>query len=116
MIKDQAGLHLIVRFDAPGGVAGNILLIVTKKGSERPVESPDIIVDPRLPVWSQLMPGVFEFSAVAPGSYEFGIEALGYEAVHRIVDVWPGKTEKVSVGMVTTRPEIETISVDLRSP
>ena len=111
MIKDQAGLHLIVRFDAPGGVAGNILLIVTNKGSERPVESPDIIVDPRLPVWSQLMPGVFEFSAVAPGSYEFGIEALGYEAVHRIVDVWPGKTEKVSVGMVTTRPEIETISV-----
>jgi len=111
MIKDQAGLFLIVRFDAPGGMTGNILLVVTNKGSERPVEEPDISVDPRLTISNPLMPGVFEFSSVAPGSYEFGIEALGYETAHRIVDVWSGETTLVSVGMATARPEIETISV-----
>ena len=111
MIKDQAGLFLIVRFDAPGGAAGNILLVIINKGSERPVEDPDINADPRLANSSQLMPGVFEFSSVAPGRYEIGIEALGYESAHKIVDVWSGETAKVSVKMATARPEIETISV-----
>ncbi len=111
MIKDQAGLFLVVRFDTAGGVAGNILLVVTNKGSERPVEAPDVRVEPRLTESQQLLPGVFEYSGVAPGSYDFGVEALGYEAAHRIVDVWPGETTIVSVGLATARPEIETISV-----
>jgi outer membrane receptor protein involved in Fe transport len=111
MIKDQAGLFLIVRFDAPGGAAGHILLVVTNKGSERPVDEPEVRVNPRLTNSNQLLPGVFEYSGVAPGSYEFGIEALGYEVTHRIVDVWSGETTVVSVGMATARPEIETISV-----
>ena len=111
MIKEQAGLFLIVRFDAPGGANGNILLVVKNKGSERPIEEPDVSIDPRLTMSSQLMPGVFEYSGVAPGSYEFDIEALGYEAAHRIIDVWSGETTVVTVGMATARPEIETISV-----
>ena len=110
-IDDKAGVLLVVRFDAPGGVNGNILLVITSKGSERPVEDPDVTVDPRLSVSNQLMPGVFEYSDVAPGSYNFGIEALGYDGVHRIVDVWPGETIVVSVGMATATPEIETIAV-----
>ena len=111
MIKDQAGLFLIVRFGAPGGATGNVLLVVTNKGSGRPVAEPDISVDPRLTISNPLMPGVFEFSSVEPGSYEFGIAALGYEAGYRIVDVWSGETTVVSVGLAAARPEIETISV-----
>ena len=111
MIRDQAGVLLVVRFDAPGGATGNILLVVTHRGSERPIDDPDITVDPRLTIQNQLMPGIFEYSSVAPGSYEFGIAALGYDGVHRIVDVWSGETTVVSVGMDAARPEIETISV-----
>lgn len=110
-IREQSGLYLIVRFDAAGTTAGNILLVVTNKGSERPIAAPDVSMDPRLPVANQLMPGVFEYSGVAAGSYEFDIEALGYESVHRIVDVWSGETSVVSVGMAPARSEIETVSV-----
>ncbi|MGI9272572.1 MAG: TonB-dependent receptor plug domain-containing protein, partial [Woeseiaceae bacterium] len=110
-IEDKAGVLLVVRFDAAGGVSGNILLVVTNKGSERPVENPDITIEPRLNGRHQIMPGVFEYSGVVPGSYNFGIAALGYDAVHRIIDVWPGETIVVSVGMATATPEIETIAV-----
>ncbi len=111
MIKEQGGVLLVVRFDAQGGGAGNIRLEVTNKGGERPIESADVTVVPRLKVANQLMPGVFEFSGVTPDTYEFDIEALGYEPARRIVDVWPGETTDVSVGLAIERPEIETISV-----
>ena len=110
-IDDKAGVLLVVRFDAAGGESGNILLVVTNKGSERPIEEPDITIDPRLRISNRLMPGVFEYTGVTAGSYSFDIAALGYETVQRIVDVWPGETIVVSVGMATARPEIETISV-----
>jgi outer membrane receptor protein involved in Fe transport len=111
MVREQAGLFLIVRFDAAGTTAGNILLVVTNKGSERPIAAPDVSIEPRLTISNQLMPGVFEYSGVSAGSYEFDIEALGYEAAHRIVDVWSGETTVVSVSMAAARPEIETVSV-----
>ena len=110
-IDNKAGVFLVVRFDAEGGASGNVLLVITGRGNERPVEDPDITVDPRLRISNQILPGVFEYSGVTPGSYEFAIEALGYDSVQRIVDVWPGETNVVSIGMATARPEIETIAV-----
>ena len=111
MLKEQGDILLVVRFDADGGANGNILLVVTNKGSERPVANPDVTMDPRLEGGHQLTPGVYEFSNVTPGSYAFAIQALGYDAARRIVDVWPGETTVVSVGLAVARPEIETIAV-----
>jgi len=110
-IRSEAGVHLVVRYDSEGLARGNILLVVTNKRSERAIEEATITVDPRLAISSELMPGVYEYSGVLPGRYEFGIEALGYENVFRVVDVWPGETTVVSVGMDIARPEIETVVV-----
>ena len=110
-IREQAGMWLVVRFDAVDNVAGNILLVITNRGSERPVEQPEVTVDPGLSSGNQLTPGVYEFSNVTPGSYEFAIKAPGYDPARRIVDVWPGETTVVSVGLAAARAEIETIAV-----
>jgi len=110
-IREQGGLLLVVRFDASGGSNGNILLVVTNKGSDRPVDRPELTVNPRLYGAHELTPGVFEFSNVTPGSYEFEVAAAGREPVRRIVDVWPGETTVVSVGLALAPAEIETIAV-----
>jgi hypothetical protein len=86
-------------------------LVIKNRGSERPVENPEVTVDPRLEHGSQLTPGVYEYSNVSPGSYAFAIAALGYEPARRVVDVWPGETTVVSVGLATARAAIETIAV-----
>jgi outer membrane receptor protein involved in Fe transport len=110
-IKEQAGILLVVRFDAVDGVTGKIRLVITNRGSDRPVDKPEVTVDPGLKSGHQLTPGVYEYSNVAPGSYEFAIQALGFDPVRRIVDVWPGETTVVSVGLAIAHAEIETIAV-----
>jgi hypothetical protein len=110
-LKEQGDMLLVVRFDAQGGLTGSILLVITNKGSKKPIEKPDVTVDARLSKGHELTPGVYEFSNVAPGSYEFGIAAMGYEPVRRIVDVWPSETKVVTVGLAIARAEIETIAV-----
>lgn len=110
-IKEQAGLFLVVRSDAAGGLSGNILLVVTNKGSEQPVAKPELTINPPLAGAHELTPGVVEFSNVAPGSYAFEIAAIGYDRARRIVDVWPGETTVVTVGLAVVRAEIETIAV-----
>ena len=110
-IRSEAGVHLVVRYDSAGLPKGNIMLVVTADDSQEPVSDVVVTITPNLSVSSQPLPGSFVFADAASGRYQFAIEAEGYETVTRIVDVWPGDTTVVSVGLGTARPEIETIAV-----
>ena len=110
-IRSESGVHLVVRYDSAGLPKGNIMLVVTSKGGEEPVGSVAVSVSPLLSISSHPLPGSFVYADAASGRYRFDIEAEGYETASRIVDVWPGDTTVVSVGMDAARPEIETISV-----
>ena len=110
-IRSEAGVHLVVRYDSAGLPKGNIMLVVTVNDSEQPVANVAVTVRPNLSVSSQPLPGSFVFADAASGRYQFEIEAEGFDVVSRIVDVWPGDTTVVSVGLDVARPEIETIAV-----
>lgn len=110
-IRSEAGVHLVVRYDSDGLPKGNILLVVTTRGSDQTVAQAAISIEPQLPLSSLIMPGIYEYSGVSPGRYQFDIEAAGFVTATRIVDVWPGDTTVVSVGMDVAKPEIETIAV-----
>jgi len=110
-IRSEAGVHLVVRYDRVGQPGESVVLVVTTKGSDQPIEKVAILVDPVLPLSARHLPGIYEYADVSPGRYQFSIEAPGYQAVRRIVDVWPGETTVISVGMDVAKPEIETIAV-----
>ncbi len=110
-IHTESGVHLIVRFDTAGLPKGSVLLIITTRGDDRPFDEATVSVEPRMSASLRLSSGIYEYSEVAPGRYYFDIEADGFEAVRRVVDVWPGDTTVISVGMDDARPEIETILV-----
>jgi outer membrane receptor protein involved in Fe transport len=110
-IRSEAGVYLVVRYDSAGLPKGNIMLVVTVDDSEEPVADVAVSVRPKLSVSSQPLPGSFVYADVPSGRYKFDIEAEGYDVVSRIVDVWPGDTTVVTVGLDAARPEIETISV-----
>lgn len=110
-IRTEAGVHLVVRYDSPGLPKGNIVLIVTTRGSDQPVAPAAVSIDPEVPLSGIIKPGIYEYSGVSPGRYQFDIEALGFVTATRIVDVWPGDTTFVSIGMEAAKPEMETIAV-----
>lgn len=110
-IRTEAGVHLVVRFDQDGLDPGSILLVVTSNASDRPLPRAIVDVVPELPGLSRLKPGIFEFTDVPPGRYTFSIEVEGFDPVRRVIDVWPGETRVVPVGLDEAKPEIETIAV-----
>jgi len=110
-IRSEAGVHLVVRYDRVGQPGESVVLVVTTKGSDQPIEKVAISVDPVLPLSARHLPGIYEYADVSPGRYQFSIEAPGYQTVTRFVNVWPGETTVISVGMDVAKPEIETIAV-----
>ena len=110
-IRTEAGVYLVVRFDSAGLPKGSILLVITTKGSDEPLEGASVLVEPSVNAPTNLLPGIHEYSGVSPGRYQVDIEADGYQIATRIIDVWPGDTRVVRVGMHVARPEIETIAV-----
>jgi len=110
-IRSEAGVHLVVRFNSAGLPGESVVLVITTKGSNHPVEEVVVQVNPTLRSVAQYLPGIYEYSDVSPGRYQFAIEAPGFQPVHRVVDVWPGETTVISVGMDAAKPEIATIAV-----
>jgi len=110
-IESRAGVHLVVRYDRDGLESGSILLVITTKGGDQPLPQAAVSVDPVIANQSRVKPGIYEFSSVKPGRYQLSVEATGFQAVRRVVDVWPGDTTVVSIGMDAAKPEIETIAV-----
>jgi outer membrane receptor protein involved in Fe transport len=110
-VRSESGVHLVVRYDSAGLPSGNVLLVVTIKGGDQPVDPATITIDPQLSLSTRLRPGIYEYSGVSPGVYYFDIAASGYETARRMVEVWSGDTTLVSVGMDAAKPEIETIAV-----
>ena len=110
-IRTEAGVHLVVRFDQNGLEPGSILLIVTSKVDSQPLDRVTVDIAPELPNAARLNPGIFEFSGVPPGRYQFSIEVEGFDPVRRVIDVWPGEPIVVPVRLEEEKPEIETIAV-----
>lgn len=110
-IKTEAGVHLVVRFDQDGLDPGSILLVITSNSGDQPLPRAVVDVEPAIPGLSRLKPGIFEFAEVPPGRYTFSIEVEGFDPVRRVIDIWPGETKVVPVGMDEAKPEIETIAV-----
>jgi len=110
-IRSEAGVHLVVRFDSAGLPGESVVLVVTTKSGDQPVANVVVLVDPALATVARHLPGIYEYSDVSPGRYHFAIEAPGYQPIRRVVDVWPGETTVVSIGMDAVKPEIETIAV-----
>jgi outer membrane receptor protein involved in Fe transport len=110
-IEERAGVFLVVRFDREGLESGSVLLVITSKDNDEPLAEAAISVAPRLSNAQRIKPGIIEYPGVSPGRYQFSVEAAGFQAVRRVIDVWPGETKVVSVDMELKKPEIETISV-----
>ncbi|MDX1481374.1 MAG: TonB-dependent receptor [Woeseiaceae bacterium] len=110
-VQVEAELLLIVRADRERAAASSILLIVTGGDGQSPVVDASIRFDPALGDPELVKPGVYEFGGVAPGRYELGIDADGFAAVRRVVDVWPGDSRIVNVRLAAEKPVIETIAV-----
>ena len=111
MIKEEAGIYLVVRFSAAGLAKGKILLVVTANASDAEMRDIAVSVEPPIEPTSRPAPGVYSFSEVPANRYLIDVTGEGYEPVRRIVDVWPGSAEVVSIGMDPAKPAIETISV-----
>jgi len=112
-VEERAGVYLVMRFDAESLELGQILLIITAPDGGEPPPQPAVTVVPGLGSSTRIKPGIYEYTDVAPGRYAFSIEAAGFALAQRLVDVWPGETKVVSVGLDIARPEIETISVSV---
>ena len=110
-IRTEAGVHLVVRFDQDGLEPGSILLLITSNLDNQPLDRVAVSVSPELPAAVRLKPGIFEFSQVPPGRYQFTIDVDGFDPVGRVIDVWPGEPVVVPVGLDEETPEIEMISV-----
>ncbi len=110
-IRTESGVHLVVRFDQDGLEPGSILLMITSNAGAEPLPRADVRVEPDIPGLHRLKPGLFEYSDVVPGRYQFSIEVDGFETVRRVIDVWPGETKYIPVGLDPAKPEIETIAV-----
>lgn len=110
-VEERAGVYLVMRFDAEGLELGSILLVITTEDDGEPMAQAVVTVRPGLGSSTAIKPGIYEYAHVTPGRYAFSIEAAGFQPVRKVVDVWPGETKVVSVGMDVARPEIETIAV-----
>ena len=110
-IRTEAGVHLVVRFNATDMPKGSILVIVTSRGGNQPVSGATVSIEPSLVNGRQLHPGVYEFTEVAAGRYRVEIAATDLEHAQRVVDVWPGDTTVLNVGLAAEKPAIETIVV-----
>jgi outer membrane receptor protein involved in Fe transport len=110
-VEERAGVYLVMRFDAEGLEFGSILLVITIGDAGEPMPQAAVSVRPGLGSSTRIKPGIYEYAKVAPGRYAFSIEAAGFEPVRKVVDVWPGETRVVSIGMDAAKPEIETIAV-----
>ena len=105
-VEERAGVYLVMRFDADGLEFGSILLVITIGEAGEPLAPAAVSVRPGLGNSTRIKPGIYEYAKVAPGRYAFSIEAAGFEPVRKIVDVWPGETRVVSIGMDAAKPEI----------
>lgn len=110
-VETRAGVYLVTRISASGLDAGRILLVVTARNDSRPLQAAAISVRPELENLHRVEAGIFEYTGVAPGRYQFSVEAPGFETAVRIVDVSSGETRVVSVDLGQARPAIETIAV-----
>jgi outer membrane receptor protein involved in Fe transport len=110
-IRTESGVHLVVRFDQDGLEPGSVLLVITSNLDNQPLDSAVLYVVPTLPRSVRLKPGIFEYSEVPPGRYQFSIELEGFDPVRRVIDVWPGEPVVVPVGLDEEKPAIETIAV-----
>ena len=110
-IRTESGVHLVVRFDQGGLEPGSILLVITANRDNQPLDRARLAVEPELPGSERLKPGIYEYSKVPPGRYQFSIELEGFDPVRRVIDVWPGESMVVPIGLDEEKPEIETIAV-----
>lgn len=111
MVRSEAGVHLVVRFNRDGMETGSINLVVTTRAGDQLVPQAAVTVDPQLASPHRDQPGIFRYDGVKPGRYTVRVEAIGFEAAVLIVDVWPGDTTPVTIRMDAAKPEIETIAV-----
>ncbi len=110
-LRSDAGLYVVVRDSAIAPESGSILVVLRTRSSDRPVSDAGVSIRPDVPEATTVLPGIHEYQGVRPGRYRINITAKGYQNVSRIIDVAPGETTVVSVGMDDERPEIETIAV-----
>lgn len=110
-IREEAGVYLVVRYDAASLPKGTILLVITTRGGDQAVPHVAVAVQPELAQSNRITPGVIEYAEVSAGRYRFDIQATGFARVLRVIDVWPGDNTVVSIGLETAKPAIETIAV-----
>lgn len=110
-VRTESGVHLVVRADNQALAPGGILVVITSDSTGAWLPSTEVSVDPGVPAGRRLDAGVHEYTNVAPGRYRIRVDAAGFDAVRRVVDVWPGQTAVVPVKLREARPEIETIAV-----
>ena len=110
-LRTEAGVHLVVRLGSADLPKGAILVILTSQGGNQPVVSASVSIDPPLSTVEQMHPGIYEYTDVASGRYFLEISAGGFETARRVIEVWPGDTTVLNIGLENEKPVIETIVV-----
>ena len=110
-LRNESGVFLVVRVDRKEMETGTILLVVSARISGEEIETSTLTVAPELPNVDEHASGVFHFQQVSAGRYRFTVNAEGFLASTRVVDLPPGANEVVRIQLREIRPEIETITV-----
>ncbi len=107
----EAGVHLVVRIQKDEVATGRILLLIRSGESDAAIENAKLTIVPPLPVTDELSAGVYQFFRVAPGRYQFTVEADGFQSRKRVLQLGPGDSEVLNLVLDTAKPAIETITI-----
>ena len=112
-LKESDGLYLVVRQAGKSteGEAGSLLVHVRNYEVLTAADTLAIVVTPMLSNPEKIAPGLFQFRAVAPGSYRVQISATGNVSARREVSIRSGGAEIVSVALIPGPGAMEVINV-----
>lgn len=112
-LKSADGVFLVVRGeDTPPATGSGSLLLIIRDQESRLLKLPvNIRGSPHLPASENLGRGVYRFEDVAPGQYELGISAYGYEQTRKSVAIRSADVAVLSVQLNLGVVELEELTV-----
>jgi outer membrane receptor protein involved in Fe transport len=108
-LRFDRGVWLVVQ--AEGRDVGQLLFVLRARTNDSPIENADLTFVPTVPEGRRIAPGVYQYVGVRPARYRVDIEAAGFQAERRFIEVQPGVSTVENIGLEAKEPEIETITV-----
>ena len=113
ILNEVEGVYLVVRQEVRTGAEGRgtVLVIISNIDSLSTGGMVAIDSTPALPAVEMLSAGVYEFSNVAPGTYEIEIAAAGYSSVRESLEIKAYQSRVLQVQMELGPAELEVLNI-----